>query len=64
MILSGEKVKSKRINKNITQLDLSASCDLTVELISKIENNKRSNTSLETAYKLAKYFNVTIEELI
>jgi DNA-binding XRE family transcriptional regulator len=64
MILNGNKVKEYRLKLNLSQFGLSLDADLNRELISKIENGHRSNTSLETAYKLSKCFNVTIEELI
>jgi DNA-binding XRE family transcriptional regulator len=64
MILDRNKVKSLRRNAKLSQFDLSMDADLSKSLIEKIEQGRRANTSLETAYKLAKFFNVTIEELI
>jgi DNA-binding XRE family transcriptional regulator len=64
MILNGAKIKSLRQKASLSQFDLSYEINMNRELISKLENGRRANTSLETAYKLSKYFNVTIEELL
>lgn len=64
MTLDGQKLKKLRLEKGITQLDLAGSLEMNCELISMLENNRRKQIWLCTAYKLAKYFNVKIEELI
>jgi DNA-binding XRE family transcriptional regulator len=64
MTLNGKKVKELRELFGLSQFGLSLECDLSRGLIDKIENGRRAKTSLETAYKLAQYFQVTIESLI
>jgi DNA-binding XRE family transcriptional regulator len=62
--LNGNKIKELRQKAGLSQFNLSLEADLNKELICKIECGKRKMTSLDTAYKLAKYFNVKIEDLI
>ena len=64
MILNRKKIKELRQQSKLSQFGLSLETELSKSLIEKIEQGRRANTSLETAYKLAKYFNVNIEELI
>lgn len=51
-----------RAMRNITQQDLASSLGVTRQTIHAIENDKY-NPSLELAFKIAKYFNTTIEEV-
>lgn len=62
MQINGKKLKTLRLSKNLSRWSLSLECDISSSTIDKIENGRRSG--LHVAYKLAKYFNVTIEELI
>jgi DNA-binding XRE family transcriptional regulator len=64
MILNRKKIKELRQQSKLSQFGLSLETELSKSLIEKIEQGRRANTSLGTAYKLAKYFNVTIEDLI
>jgi len=48
--------------KNITQEDLASSLGVTRQTILAIENGKY-NPSLELAFKMAKYFDTTIEKI-
>ena len=64
MVLNGKKVRELRLLAKISQFDLADECKMNPELISKIENGRRAGTSLETAYKLSKFFNVKIDDLI
>ena len=64
MILDGSRVKELRIKSGLSQFKLSLELEMDRKLISLIENNERKQVWLCTAYKLAKYFNVKIEELI
>ena len=51
-----------RAMKNITQEDLASSLGVTRQTILAIENGKY-NPSLELAFKMAKYFETTIEKI-
>jgi putative transcriptional regulator len=51
-----------RAMKNITQEDLASSLGVTRQTIIAIENGKY-NPSLELAFKMAKYFDTTIEKI-
>lgn len=48
--------------RNITQQDLASGLGVTRQTIHAIENDKY-NPSLELAFKIAKYFKTTIEEV-
>jgi DNA-binding XRE family transcriptional regulator len=63
-VLNGNKIKELRKEKNLSQFKLSIETDISRELIDKIENGHRARTSLETAVKLAVFFNVKIEDLL
>ena len=51
-----------RAMKDITQEDLASSLGVTRQTILAIENGKY-NPSLELAFKMAKYFETTIEKI-
>ena len=51
-----------RAVKNITQEELASSLGVTRQTILAIENGKY-NPSLDLAFKMAKYFDTTIEEI-
>jgi putative transcriptional regulator len=51
-----------RAIKNITQEDLASGLGVTRQTIIAIENQKY-NPSLELAFKMAKYFETTIEKI-
>ena len=51
-----------RAIKNITQEDLASALSVTRQTILAIENDKY-NPSLELAFKMAKYFETTIEKV-
>jgi len=51
-----------RAMKNITQEELASSLSVTRQTILAIENDKY-NPSLELAFKMAKYFETTIEKI-
>lgn len=51
-----------RAVKNITQEELASSLGVTRQTIISIENGKY-NPSLELAFKIAKYFETTIEKV-
>jgi DNA-binding XRE family transcriptional regulator len=62
MYINGKKLKELRINKGLSRFDLALECDISPSSIEKIEKNERSG--LGVAYKLAKFFNIKIEDLI
>ncbi len=56
------KIKEYRKNIKITQDELAKAVEVTRQTIISLENGKY-DASLKLAYKLAKYFDVAIEEL-
>lgn len=62
MHVDGNKLKALRTKYNLTRLDLACEVDCSHETITKVERGERSG--LCVVYKLAKFFNIAIEELI
>lgn len=62
MNVDGIKLKKLRLSRNLSRFKLSLECEISPSSIEKIEKGQRSG--LCVLYKLAQYFNVTIEELI
>ena len=56
------KIKDLRKEHSVTQEDLAGAVGVTRQTIISLENGKY-NASLQLAYKIAKYFNTTIEEV-
>ena len=56
------KIKEFRKSKNVTQEDLANALGVTRQTIISLENGKY-NASLQLAYKIAKYFGTTIENV-
>ncbi|GAA0359661.1 helix-turn-helix transcriptional regulator [Alkalibacterium iburiense] len=56
------KLEEIRKRHNITQNDLVDILDVSRQTISSIENG-RYNPSLELAFKIARHFNLTIEDI-
>ena len=56
------KIKEYRKNMKITQDDLAKAVDVTRQTIISLESGKY-DASLKLAYKIAKYFSVSIEEI-
>ncbi|MCH5210149.1 MAG: helix-turn-helix transcriptional regulator [Oscillospiraceae bacterium] len=56
------RIKEYRKQKRITQDELAKAVDVTRQTIISLENGKY-NASLQLAYKIAKYFGVSIEEI-
>lgn len=56
------KIKEYRIKKGMTQLELSEEVHVTTRTIISLESGK-FNPSIMLAYRLAKTFNTTIEDL-
>lgn len=56
------KIKELRKRHNVTQEDLAGAVGVTRQTIISLENEKY-NASIQLAYKIAKYFNTTIEDV-
>ncbi len=56
------KIKDLRKEHIVTQEDLANAVGVTRQTIISLENGKY-NASLQLAYKIAKFFNTTIEEI-
>lgn len=56
------KIRELRQKNKITQEELALAVDVTRQTITSIEGG-RYTASLVLAYKIAKYFNMTIEEV-
>ena len=64
MVIKGERLRELRLSKNISQFRLGLELDMTQQQINKIEHNCYKRLYFCTVYKIAKYFNVKMEELI
>jgi DNA-binding XRE family transcriptional regulator len=62
--LSGKKVLQLRLQHKISQECLADEINRDRRVIIEIEADRSKEVTLCTAYKLAQYFNVTIESLI
>ncbi|AAK79909.1 transcriptional regulator with XRE-family HTH domain [Clostridium acetobutylicum] len=58
----GENLKKLRKEKGLTQRQLAGETGLSVSIISKLEEGKKTG-SIETLQTLSNYFNVTVDEL-
>lgn len=56
------RIRELRKQKKVTQDDLAGAVGVTRQTIISLENG-RYNASLQLAYKIAKYFGMTIEEI-
>ncbi len=56
------KIKDLRKEHGVTQEDLANAVGVTRQTVISLENGKY-NASLQLAYKIAKYFSTTIEEI-
>ena len=57
-------VKSKRLEMKMTQQELASRSGVPQSLIADIENGKRLNPTINTAFKLSRVLGCTVEELI
>lgn len=55
-------IKRLRLERNIKQMDMAESLQVTRQTLNAIENNKY-NPSLELALKIVKYFDLPIHEI-
>ena len=56
------KIRELRKENKVTQDDLANAVGVTRQTIISLENGKY-NASLQLAYKISKYFNMTIEDI-
>ena len=56
------RIKELRKEQNVTQEDLAGAVGVTRQTIISLENGKY-NASLQLAFKIAKYFGVSIENI-
>lgn len=56
-------LKELRTQSNLLQVELAEACNISVRTIIRYENNERL-PDIETAIKLADYFNVTLDYLV
>ena len=56
------KIKEMRKGNNVTQEELALAVGVTRQTVISLENGKY-NASIQLAYKIAKFFGVTIEEM-
>ncbi len=56
------RIKDLRKERNVTQEDLASAVGVTRQTIISLENS-RYNASLQLAYKIAQYFDTTIEKV-
>ena len=62
MIKFGKEIKKLRIDKDISQEEPAYKSGLNIALISRIENGK-TNTTIDSLYKLAKALDIEIKDL-
>lgn len=62
LVKLGEKIRSLRMIKNMTQNDLAIECDFEKASMSRIESG-RSNPTVKTLLKISKALDVHISEL-
>ena len=60
----GDNIRRFRFKKAISQDRLSKLSDLSLNTIVKIEAGKNANPTIVTLHKIARAFNVTVDDLI
>lgn len=63
MVVLGEKIKSLRVSRKMTQSELAEKLNVTKSTISSYENDSRQ-PSYEVLIKISSLFNVTIDSLL
>ena len=61
-VILKNRIRELRKEKNVTQDDLANAVSVTRQTIISLENGKY-NASLQLAYKIAKYFSLSIEDI-
>lgn len=59
----GRNIRSARVRRGLRQVDVEAEIGLEYKHYQKIEGGK-VNVSLETLYRLSKFYRVKVEELV
>ena len=60
----GKNIRDLRLKRDISQDRLSKLTDLSLNTIVKIESGKNKNPTIVTLFKIAKIFNMQIDDLI
>lgn len=60
----GEKIRNLRIKYKLTQEQLAEKSDLSVNFISKLERDKKTNISIDKLSKICSVFEITIPEFL
>jgi transcriptional regulator with XRE-family HTH domain len=60
----GERIRDLRMERGLTQRELSATCDITAQTLSNIENDRYQTLNQRTLEALTKAFGVTAELLL
>ncbi len=63
MVILGEKIKTLRVSRNMTQSELAEKLNVTKSTVSSYENDSRQ-PSYEVLIKISSLFNVTIDSLL
>lgn len=63
MVVLGEKIKTLRVSRNMTQSELAKRLNVTKSTVSSYENDSRQ-PSYEVLIKISSLFNVTIDSLL
>jgi XRE family transcriptional regulator of biofilm formation len=64
MVHVGGRIRTLRAERQMTLDDLATKAALSKGLLSKLENNTESNPSIDTLYKIAKAFELTVADLL
>jgi transcriptional regulator with XRE-family HTH domain len=60
----GDKIKKIRLKQELTQDKLARKADIPYTTLTKIESNVITKPSIQTAAKIAKGLNITLDELV
>lgn len=60
----GEKIRNLRVKYKLTQEQLAEKSDLSVNFISKLERDKKTNISIDKLLKICSVFEITIPEFL
>lgn len=64
LTIDGEAVRRIRIQRELSQNDLALEADISVSIISKIENGKNPQPKLQTIEKIAGVLEVTEDQIM
>ena len=63
-VINGERIKQLRLKQQLSQEDLALSSNISVSVISRIENNRYLITKLNTVERLAMCLNTTESDIL